>query len=82
VTTQSDAATHGTGYEYDQRVPLVLYGRSFRPGRYSGPVTPADLAPTLGAVLGVGLPTAEGRVLTEALAEPRASAASSSPTPH
>jgi arylsulfatase A-like enzyme len=48
-------------------VPLVLYGAGVRPGRYEQPATPADVAPTLAAMVGVPLPTAEGRVLTEAL---------------
>jgi arylsulfatase A-like enzyme len=37
-------------------------------GRYATPATPADIAPTLAAMLGVRPPSgAKGRVLTEAL---------------
>jgi hypothetical protein len=63
----SDRATHGTPYDYDRRVPLVLFGAAVRPGRYSEPASPADIAPTLARLAGVRLPAAEGRVLAEAL---------------
>ncbi|HAK55872.1 MAG TPA: hypothetical protein DCP38_10390 [Acidobacteria bacterium] len=62
------AASHGTSNRYDQEVPVVLYGAGVRPGRYRGEVTPADIAPTLGRMIGVTLPRPDGRVLTEALA--------------
>ncbi len=59
--------THGSANAEDQRVPLVMFGRGIKAGRYDAPASPADLAPTLAAVAGVALPTAEGRTLTEAL---------------
>jgi hypothetical protein len=68
--TTATGTTHGTQHDYDQHVPVVLYGAGIRPGRYDAPVTPADIAPTLAALVGVSLPTAEGRVLTEALTAP------------
>ena len=58
---------HGTPYSYDQRVPLVLMGFGIAPGEYFGEVTPADIAPTLGALTAVTLATSDGRVLSEAL---------------
>jgi predicted AlkP superfamily pyrophosphatase or phosphodiesterase len=58
---------HGTPYYYDQRVPVLLMGYGIRPGEYFEPVTPADIAPTLGALCGVTLATSDGRVLGEAL---------------
>jgi predicted AlkP superfamily pyrophosphatase or phosphodiesterase len=54
-------ATHGSMTADDQRVPILLMGRSIRPGRYDDPVTPADIAPTLALLTGVSLPQAEGR---------------------
>ncbi len=63
----SAAATHGTFYGYDQRVPVVLYGAGIKPGQYLQPATPADIAPTLAALCGVTLAHADGRVLIEAL---------------
>jgi phosphopentomutase len=63
-----DATTHGTGYPYDTRVPLLLLGAGVRPGTYEGAATPADIAPTLARICGVALPTASGRSLDEAIA--------------
>jgi predicted AlkP superfamily pyrophosphatase or phosphodiesterase len=59
--------THGTPYYYDQRVPLLLMGWGVQTGEYYGTVTPADIAPTLGALCGITLATRDGRVLGEAL---------------
>lgn len=59
--------SHGTPYYYDQRVPVILMGSGIRPGRYPGPATPADIAPTLAALCGITLPTRDSRVLSEAL---------------
>jgi hypothetical protein len=58
---------HGTPYNYDQHVPVLLMGFGIQPGEYFEPVTPADIAPTLGALTGVTLATRDGRVLAEAL---------------
>lgn len=63
-----NATTHGSGYPYDTNVPLILMGAGVAPGRYQQPATPADIAPTLAMLAGVPLPTATGRVLSEALA--------------
>ena len=64
------ATSHGTMYGYDQRVPIVLYGRGIRPGEFTRAVTPADIAPTLAYLCGVTLAHADGEVLTEAIAQP------------
>jgi len=61
---------HGTPYNYDQHVPVFFMGFGIQPGEYSEPVTPADIAPTLGALTGVTLATRDGRVLAEALKKP------------
>jgi predicted AlkP superfamily pyrophosphatase or phosphodiesterase len=58
---------HGTPYYYDQRVPLFLMGFGIQPGEYFQPATPADIAPTLGALTAVTLAPHDGRVLSEAL---------------
>jgi predicted AlkP superfamily pyrophosphatase or phosphodiesterase len=58
---------HGTPYYYDQHVPLLFMGWGIEHGEYSGPVTPADIAPTLAALCGVTLSSRDGRVLSEAL---------------
>jgi predicted AlkP superfamily pyrophosphatase or phosphodiesterase len=60
--------THGTPHDYDQRVPLVLFGAGVKRGRYASAATPADIAPTLAALVDISLPHATGRALREALA--------------
>jgi len=61
----SSGTTHGSLYDYDQQVPLLFLGGGVRAGRDTTPVTPADIAPTLGSFGGIRLPEAEGRVLVE-----------------
>ena len=58
---------HGTPYNYDQHVPVLLMGYGIQPGKYSRPVTPADIAPTLAALCGITLASRDGHVLAEAL---------------
>jgi predicted AlkP superfamily pyrophosphatase or phosphodiesterase len=54
--------THGSANPDDQRVPLLFLGAGVKPGKYTRPATPADLAPTLAAIVGVSL-KAEGHSL-------------------
>src|SRR5439155_4058219 len=61
--------THGSPYEYDQRVPVILYGAGIRAGTRDEAATPADLAVTIAAIVGVKLPSPDGHVLTTALAK-------------
>jgi predicted AlkP superfamily pyrophosphatase or phosphodiesterase len=63
-------AGHGSPYDYDQRVPLLLMGFGIRPGEYFDEATPADIAPTLAALAGITLAMHDGRVLAEALEKP------------
>ena len=61
-------AGHGSPYEYDAHVPLLMMGEGIQPGMYVTEASPADIAPTLAALLGVEFPSGRaGRVLTEAL---------------
>jgi len=59
----NDATTHGTMYEYDRRVPLVLLGGGVTPGRYPEAATPLDIAPTLAQRVGVTFVNRDGRPL-------------------
>jgi predicted AlkP superfamily pyrophosphatase or phosphodiesterase len=68
--TTSTGTTHGTANDYDQHVPVIMYGTRFKRGNYNAESSPADIATTLAALLGVPLPTAEGRVLNEAISPP------------
>jgi arylsulfatase A-like enzyme len=61
-------ATHGSPYNYDTHVPLIIMGQGIAAGRYNQSATPADIAPTLASLLRVQPPSnATGRVLAEAL---------------
>lgn len=61
-------ATHGSPYSYDTHVPVIIVGTGIVPGRYLEPATPADIAPTLSALLHITAPTsATGRVFMEAI---------------
>lgn len=68
-TTSVYASGHGTSYDYDTRVPILLMGDQIVPGHYLAEVTPADITPTLAAITGVTLARTDGRVLTEALGD-------------
>src|SRR5262249_42323721 len=74
---QAAGTSHGTGHGYDTRVPLLLMGAGIAPGQYLAPASPTDVAPTLAFLAGVTLSRPHGRVLTEALASPRAARPSS-----
>ncbi len=61
---------HGSPYNYDQHVPILLMGYGIQPGEYYREVTPADIAPTLASLCSVTLAARDGHILAEALAKP------------
>jgi predicted AlkP superfamily pyrophosphatase or phosphodiesterase len=65
----TSGASHGTPWQYDTSVPLLMMGRRWiRPGAQAGYAEVVDIAPTLAHILHVRRPAgAEGRVLTEVL---------------
>ena len=63
-----DGTSHGSAYDYDRYVPVVMFGAGVARGVFLRPVTPADLAPTLAYLCGVTLSRPDGSVLTEAVA--------------
>lgn len=65
----SPGTNHGSPYNYDQHVPLILMGWGIKRGEYIADATPADIAPTLAFLCGITLAQPEGRVLSEALTE-------------
>ncbi len=68
ITWVGFGTTHGAPWSYDSHVPLLWYGADIKPGIYAREVSPADLAPTLSTILGIGFPTGvQGKVLTEIL---------------
>ena len=65
---QATGSTHGTPYEYDAHIPLILMGPMIKAGEYTQPVALNDLAPTLSAIAGIKAPSGSaGRVLKEIL---------------
>lgn len=61
-------ATHGTPNDYDAAVPVLFWGRPFKPGIYREFARVVDMAPTLARVIGVPpLERLDGHVLTAAL---------------
>jgi len=64
-------AMHGQPSEDDAHVPIIFWGRGVRRGSYAARANTVDIAPTLGALLGVSpLSLVDGHARTEAL-EPR-----------
>ena len=63
--------THGTLYSYDQRVPVIVFGKGVKPGRYAQDATPADLTPTLASLAQIVIAPTDGRVLKEAVVNVR-----------
>jgi hypothetical protein len=61
---------HGTPWDHDARIPLLLAGAPFiRGGEYDVPAAQQDVAPTVGALIGApAIATYTGRVLGGALA--------------
>src|SRR5262249_54070497 len=59
--------SYGSLYNYDARVPLILYGAGFRSGTYEEQVEAIDVAPTIARLTGLTYPSSStGRVLGEA----------------
>jgi predicted AlkP superfamily pyrophosphatase or phosphodiesterase len=65
---QAVGSSHGSAYAYDTQVPLILAGPGVTPGRFGTDCSPADIAPTICALLNMQMPPlVEGRILQEAL---------------
>jgi hypothetical protein len=73
--TRDYGTGHGTPYNYDQHVPVLLMGSGIEHGEYFARISPADIAATFASLCGVTLATRDGRVLAEALKKPAATAA-------
>ena len=65
---QGTGTSHGTPYNYDAHIPLILMGARIKPVNTADPVALNDLAPTLATLANVEIPAGSvGRVLTEAI---------------
>ena len=60
---------HGTPYNYDQHVPVLLMGFGIKHGEYFDEITPADIVPTLASLCGITLASRDGHILGRALAK-------------
>jgi arylsulfatase A-like enzyme len=68
VDDEPTGTGHGTPWEYDRQVPVLLFWSRIVPGIRRTPAAVADIAPTLSALLGLTAPGgAQGRVLSEAI---------------
>jgi predicted AlkP superfamily pyrophosphatase or phosphodiesterase len=62
------ATTHGSPYSYDTHVPVIFYGAGVASGMHYTACSPADIAPTLAALLRIQAPSNNvGRVLGDAI---------------
>ena len=62
------AFMHGSPWDYDTHIPLLLHGTGIKAGAYTAPAVQQDLAPTLASLIGLAAPaTMTGRVLSEAV---------------
>ncbi len=68
VPRASRAGTHGyLPDQPDMLATLVMQGPSIQPGTLLGKISNRDVAPTIAALLGIKLPSADGQPLTRAL---------------
>jgi hypothetical protein len=66
---QSSGTSHSSPYDYDCHVPLIFCGTSIKAGRYDRECSPADIAPTLSAIVEINAPSmSEGSILGDAIA--------------
>jgi hypothetical protein len=64
----SEETSHGSPWNYDSQVPLLLWGSAFRPGVYFSHCQPIDLAATLAGTLGLAQPSgSQGTPLVQAI---------------
>jgi hypothetical protein len=66
----SRGTTHGSPWNYDSQVPLLLWGSAFKPGVYFSQCQPIDLVATLAATLGLAQPSgSQGSPLVPAIGQ-------------
>ena len=58
--TRHYVATHGSPYDYDRRVPILLWRKGMRPQASNSAIETIDIMPTLAAM--VGLPVQRGSI--------------------
>jgi predicted AlkP superfamily pyrophosphatase or phosphodiesterase len=72
ISAHEVGTNHGTPYAYDKQVPVIFAGRGVKPGLYVQEISTTDVAPTVAALLEMGMPaSAEGKPRHEALTSGR-----------
>ncbi|HEY9777349.1 MAG TPA: alkaline phosphatase family protein [Planktothrix sp.] len=67
-SSELNGTVSGSPYNYDSHVPLFIMGCGVRAGKYAAKVSPADIAPTIAAVMGIDPPSlCEGSAISECL---------------
>jgi arylsulfatase A-like enzyme len=60
--------THGSGWNYDTHVPVILFGKGVKPGEVLRRTSITDIVPTVSALIGMSMPdAASGVVVPESL---------------
>ncbi len=71
-TSYSSVANHGSPHDYDAKVPIIFWGRTFRAQTDSGTARVVDIAPTLAHLLGIQpLERLDGHILGRSFVAPR-----------
>ncbi|WP_053991698.1 alkaline phosphatase PafA [Mangrovimonas sp. TPBH4] len=58
ISYNKTGSTHGSGFNYDTHVPLLFFGSGIAHGETLQKTSITDIAPTISALLGIGLPNA------------------------
>jgi len=66
-SSSTTGTTHGSPYDYDNHVPVIITGKGIIPGRYSKKVAVIDVFPTIAELIHVQAPNRKGRILKECL---------------
>lgn len=67
-TDYRTGSDHGSPFNYDTHVPLILFGKGIRQGSLTRRTQITDIAPTLSVLLGIAFPSGStGEPITEAL---------------
>lgn len=66
---KNKGTTHGSPWNYDTHIPIVLFGKGIRAGEVLRPTAITDIAPTIAMLIGMPMPDAcTGTVVGEVLA--------------
>lgn len=69
IEYEHTGTTHGTGYTYDQHVPLIWYGYGVESGSTRNKYSITDIAGTVSQILGISFPNGSNANLIDVLTE-------------